>query len=94
MEDYYRAHKDRGLAIVAYSLDKTQREVDAFMREEGYTFPAPLAGPGVEAAFGGVSRVPTSFIIDRRGRIRHKVSGQVHAGRLEDLISPLLDEPR
>ena len=93
MEAYYRAQKAQGFEIVAYSLDKTQHEVDSFMREEGYTFPAPLAAPGVEAAFGGVSRLPTSFVIDRQGRIRHKVSGQLHAGRLEDLIGPLLAEP-
>ncbi|MCU0934421.1 MAG: TlpA family protein disulfide reductase, partial [Thiobacillaceae bacterium] len=89
MEAYYREHKARGFEIVAYSLDKTQQEVDVFMRQEGYTFPAPLASPGVDAAFGGVSRLPTSFVIDRQGRIRHKVSGQVHKGRLEDLINPL-----
>jgi thiol-disulfide isomerase/thioredoxin len=92
MEAYYREHKARGFEIVAYSLDKTQQEVDVFMRQEGYTFPAPLASPGVDAAFGGVSRLPTSFVIDRQGRIRHKVSGQVHKGRLEDLINPLLAE--
>jgi len=93
MEDYYRAHKGRGFEIVAYSTDKTQQEVDAFMAKEGYTFPAPLAPSGVQAAFGGIDRLPTSFIIDRQGRIRHKVSGQLHAGRLEDLIGPLLDGP-
>lgn len=93
MEDYYRANKGRGFEIVAYSTDKTQQEVDAFMAKEGYTFPAPLAPPGVETAFGGVDRLPTSFVIDRQGRIRHKVSGQLHAGRLEDLIGPLLAEP-
>ncbi|MEW5771274.1 MAG: TlpA disulfide reductase family protein [Pseudomonadota bacterium] len=94
MQAFYQAHKAEGFAIVAYSLDKTQHEVDTFMKDEGYTFPAPLAAPGVDAAFGGVDRLPTSFIIDRRGRIRHKISGQVHAGRLDDLITPLLAEPR
>jgi hypothetical protein len=93
MEAYYRVHGSRGFEIVAYSQDKTQQEVEAFMAQEGYTFPAPLAGPGVEDAFGGVSRLPTSFVIDRQGRIRHKVIGQLHAGRLEDLISPLLAGP-
>lgn len=94
MEAYYRENKAKGFAIVAYSLDKTQQEVDAFMAENAYSFPAPLAQPGTQAAFGGVDRLPTSFVVDRQGRIRHKISGQVHAGRLEDLVSPLLAEPR
>lgn len=93
MQDYYIAKRDKGFAIVAYSLDKTQAEADAYMRQEGYTFPAPLAPPGVAAAFGGVDKLPTSYVIDRQGRIRHRISGQVHAGRLHDLIDPLLALP-
>ena len=92
MEDFYRNHRAQGFEIVALSYDETQAEVDAFMRREGYTFPAHLADPTASGAFGGVSRLPTSFVIDRAGRIRHKVSGQVHYGRLEDLVLPLLKE--
>ena len=94
MQDFYAAHRDKGFTIVAYSVDDSQATVAAFMRENGYTFAAPLAEAGVSAAFGDVDRLPTSFVIDRTGRIRHKISGQVHAGRLEDLILPLLAEPK
>lgn len=93
MEAFYRENREKGFAIVAYSLDKSQAEVDAFMREKGYSFPAPLAGPAETAAFGGVERVPLSFVVDRDGMLRHRVAGQVHAGRLEDLIRPLLARP-
>ena len=41
MQAYYQANRARGLEIVAYSLDKTQGEVDDFMRTQGYSFPAP-----------------------------------------------------
>lgn len=92
MQEYFAAHKDQGFAIVAYSLDKTQAEADAYMGKEGYTFAAPLAPPGASQAFGGVDKLPTSFVIDRRGRIRHRIAGQVHAGRLADLAGPLLAE--
>lgn len=92
MQEFYAAHKGQGFAIVAYSLDKTQAEADAYMRQEGYTFAAPLVGPGVTQAFGGVDKLPTSFVIDRQGRIRHRIAGQVHEGRLEDLVRPLLGE--
>ena len=93
MEAFYRENRSRGFEIVAYSLDKTQAEADAYLRGEGYTFPAPLVSQAVSEAFGGVNRVPLSFVIDRDGVIRHKIAGQVHAGRLEDLIAPLLAAP-
>jgi len=91
MQAFYQENKAKGFEIVAYSLDKTQMEVDEFMRSEGYSFPAPLATQEIRMAFGDVSRVPLSFIVDRDGIVRHKIAGQVHAGRLDDLITPLLE---
>lgn len=44
----------------------------------------------VLAAFGNVGSVPTSFIVDAGGNIRHKIAGQVHYPRLEKLVTPLL----
>lgn len=90
METFYRENRARGFEIVAYSLDKTQAEADAYLREAGYSFPAPLMSAQVSQAFGGVDRIPLSFVIDRDGVIRHRIAGQVHAGRLDDLITPLL----
>lgn len=60
------------------------------MLAKGYTFPAPLASSEVTEAFGGVTRMPLSFVVDRNGIVRHKIAGQVHPGRLDDLITPLL----
>jgi len=90
MQAFYQANRSRGFEIVAYSLDKTQAEVDEFMRANGFTFPAPLAAPPVMQAFGGVDRVPLSFVVDREGVIRQRIAGQVHRGRLEKLIEPWL----
>jgi len=90
MQAFYQANRSRGFEIVAYSLDKTQAEVDAFMRANGFTFPAPLAAPPVMQAFGGVDRVPLAFVVDREGVIRQRIAGQVHRGRLEKLIEPWL----
>jgi thiol-disulfide isomerase/thioredoxin len=90
MQAFYQDNKAKGFEIVAYSLDKTQTEADDYMRREAYTFPAPLASSEVTTAFGGVSRMPLSFVIDRNGIVRHKISGQVHPGRLDELITPLL----
>ena len=91
MERFYRDYRSQGFDILALSLDETQAEVDGFMREEGYTFPAYLSA-GASHGFGDVSRLPTSFIIDRQGVIRHKITGQVHYARLEKYILPLLKE--
>lgn len=89
METFYMDYRERGFEILALSLDDDPETVTRFMAKEGYHFPAVMAGTS-GAAFGGVSRLPTSFVIDRQGRIRHKVSGQLHYGRLQDMVEPLL----
>ncbi len=92
MERFYRNTRARGFEIVALSQDDDAETVRRFMAEEGYHFPAAMADGGHAAAFGGVGRLPTSFLIDRQGRLRNKISGQVHYARLDDLVEPLLRE--
>ncbi len=48
------------------------------MHDKGFRFLAAPTNAAVAAAFGKVATVPTSFIVDRDGRIRHKIAGQVH----------------
>jgi thiol-disulfide isomerase/thioredoxin len=91
MEKFYRDYRDRGVEIVALSEDDDPVKVREFLQQEGYAFKVAMAGRA-GSDFGGVDRLPTSFVIDKRGHIRSKVSGQVHYGRLEDLVVPLLKE--
>jgi thiol-disulfide isomerase/thioredoxin len=92
MQRFYGDYRARGFEIVALSQDDDAEKVRQFMTREGYGFLAAMANGSQAAAFGGVSRLPTSFLIDKQGRLRKKISGQVHYARLEDLVEPLLTE--
>jgi len=92
MERFYQDYRGRGFEILALAQDEDSETVRQFMAKEGYPFPVAMAQAEQAAALGGVSRLPTSFIIDKQGRVRHKVSGQVHYARLEELVKPLLEE--
>jgi thiol-disulfide isomerase/thioredoxin len=91
MQDFYNDYQGKGFEILAFSVDDDPAKVESFLREKGYTFPALVASADQRRAFGDVSRLPTSFIIDKNGRLRHKISGQVHYGRLKNLVEPLLN---
>ena len=93
MERFWQDYRGQGFEILALSQDDNPAQVRDFLAREGYHFPAAMMAPGQATALGEVSRLPTSFIIDRRGQVRKKISGQVHYGRLEDLVKPLLAEP-
>jgi len=92
MESFQQDYQAKGFEIIALSQDDDIGKVAAFIGKEGYHFPVALAPAGASAAFSGVSRLPTSFVIDKQGRVRKKISGQVHYARLKDLVAPLLAE--
>ncbi|MDR2181457.1 MAG: TlpA family protein disulfide reductase [Treponema sp.] len=69
METLYRRYKDRGLEILAVNMGEDARTVTAFMNRHQLSFPALLDPGGTIGDRYGVQAIPTSFILDRRGRI-------------------------
>ncbi len=70
MERLHRALGPRGLAVVAVDFQETADEIHAFVAELGLTFPVLLDESG--AVTGGrylVNALPTTFVLDRQGRI-------------------------
>jgi peroxiredoxin len=77
MEKLYQAYRDRGLEILAISADKSSKVVvESFVEARGLTFPILLDPANEVFAQYGVRGLPTSYLLDRQGRI---VSGEVGA---------------
>ena len=66
--------------------------VRAFMSEHHITYPVAMASAAVVRDFGGASVLPTSFLIDREGRIRNEIRGAFTSFALERAVDPLLAE--
>ena len=90
IDEYWKDNRARGFEVIAISIDDSPEQIAAWAKKTGYTFMAAPTNASVGAAFGTVNSVPTSFILDRDGHIRHKVAGQLHAARLKKLVEPLL----
>jgi peroxiredoxin len=92
-ERVYRDKREQGFTIVAISTDRTgTAPVREFLAARQLTFPAGMATPDVVREFGGVRALPTSFLIDRQGRIRHQVSGYFAEPALRLAVDRLLRE--
>jgi thiol-disulfide isomerase/thioredoxin len=94
IDDFWRDTRSKGFEVVSISIDDSPEKIAAWMRDKGYAFMAAPTNASVAAAFGNVASVPTSFIVDADGRIRHTVAGQLHYARLEKLVMPLLPTAR
>lgn len=90
IDAFWKDHRGRGFEVVSISIDDAPDKIAAWMQDKDYAFMAAPTNASVAAAFGPVSAVPTSFIVDAEGRIRHKIAGQVHYPRLEKRVVPLL----
>ena len=68
--------------------------VRRFLDDTGVTYPIGVDPNSDFADFGGrpVQAIPTSFLIDREGRIRLQVVGLVKEKTLRATLSPLLLE--
>ncbi len=94
IDAFWQDYRDRGFEVVSISIDDPAEKIAAWMQDKDYAFMAAPTNASVTAAFGKVASVPTSFIVDTKGRVRHKIAGQVHYPRLEKLVAPLLAEAK
>jgi len=69
----------------------------AYLEQHGNNFEHVVDMKGRISIDYGVYGVPETFVIDKKGVIRHKqigpVMGDVYSSILEDVIEPLLNEP-
>jgi peroxiredoxin len=95
MEKLYQVYRERGLTILAISSDVSGRTaVEPFVRKRGLTFPILLNPERDVFAQYGVRGLPTSYLVDRRGRV---VSSEIGArdwssGAVRETVERLLAE--
>ena len=104
MQRAYDELRDEGLEIVAVAVDdrpglrqpdgSIEGLVSDFVDQHGLTFPVVVDPTGDTERRYGVSALPTTFLIDRNGRIRvREVGGRFwDRGPQMDMIRNLLEE--
>ncbi len=83
--------ESRGLSIVGVSYDDTADLVQQFQKDIPQSYQVVLGGREVGADLPAAP-LPTTYIIDREGRIREKIIGERTRAQFESSIKPLLEE--
>lgn len=90
-EALHKKYADRGLVILGLSLDELEpAEVKRFGETMKVSYPLIMADGTVAEKFGGIEALPTTFLIDREGNIRHVKVGLTDMAAYEKLILSLL----
>jgi len=90
-----RRFGNRNLALIAVAMryDPPNRVLD-YAEGAALPFVVSLDPMGkIEAAFGGVTGTPTTFVIDKRGQIVQRIVGALDFPRLHTLLEAKLKEP-
>ena len=66
--------------------------VRTFLRQKGITYPVAMAWQASLSGFGEVGGLPTSYLIGRDGKIKHRVEGLFAEPALRMAVRQLLDE--
>lgn len=95
MEQLYQTFKEEDFVMLAVNLFETPEQVGQFRQEFQLSFPLPIDPDGSIVAFYGVRGIPTTFLIDRQGKIVAQAVGERNWGSPEaqELIQALLAQP-
>src|SRR5262245_22300363 len=87
-------HYGDRLAIIGLSIDESPAEdVKAFAVELGVNYPVVMSTRALEAEFGGITAVPSTFVIDPQGRILQRHLGLLRGPRTEHEVRVLAGLP-
>jgi peroxiredoxin len=85
-------YADQGFVIVGLSVDQGVRsDVVRWVDQRGLTFPIAFAPGSVVRSYGGAHVLPTSILVDREGRIAHRVEGLYAEPALRAAVRRLLN---
>jgi peroxiredoxin len=90
--EFNKTYKARGLAVVGVSMDEDGwKSVKPYLTTKKIDYPIVVGTEDVAKAYGGVDSLPSTFIIDRDGKIAFSHSGLVGKDTYETEIRSLLD---
>ena len=82
----------RGLKILGAALEDNVPDIESYQKEvRKFEYQVLVGGSDAKARFGGTV-LPTTYLIDRDGRIRQKIIGARDRAGWEAAVKPLLDE--
>ena len=87
----HKKYSEKGLVILGVSLDKDGLGVlGTFVHENMIPYKVVMGDNRISNAFGGVSSIPTLYMVDREGRLVRKLTGYHSYNQLEEQVKKYL----
>jgi peroxiredoxin len=94
LQAFHEENKEKGVVVIGASTDTDGSDlVKRFATRNGLTFPILMADETAQQVFGGISQIPTTFIVDRDGTFVARYIGALTKAELNKVVAPLLAKP-
>jgi peroxiredoxin len=92
--DLQRRDRDRGFEVLGVAMDDEGWEVvKPFVAELGVNYRVLIGNDATTQMYGGVDALPTTFLIDRSGKVAIVHVGLASRKEIEDGVEQLLQSP-
>jgi peroxiredoxin len=92
--EFERKYKDRGFEVLGVSMDDDGwKAINPFVAKRKMNYRVVLGDDKTGDQYGGLEALPTTFVIDRSGRIAAVHVGLASKKDFEDAIEKLLEAP-
>lgn len=90
----FQEYSAKGFKIFAISMDEIREDAVDFVSGESLSYSLLYDGKGISADKFDITGMPTSFLLDRNGQIRHSYQGfkLSHVAQLKKDIELMLNE--
>ena len=68
VQKLHDAYSNRGLTVLAFSIDRTEQAAKDYLAKHGYTFNVAMRSADVDRWFGHPA-VPKTYVVDAKGKI-------------------------
>ncbi len=93
--EFEQKYKDRDFAVLGVSMDDDGwKSVKPYITEHKINYRVMIGSEVISQQFGDIDSLPTSFILDRQGRIAATHVGLVDKRDYQNEILKLLDDPK
>ena len=69
VQKLYEETSNRGLTVLAFSIDATEQAAKEYLTKRGYTFPVAMRGADVDRWFGRNRTLPETYVVDATGKV-------------------------
>lgn len=92
LEVYYQAHQDEDFTLIGISAGDTVEQIENFVTQYQLSFPMWVDLDTAALLAFRNNGLPSSYVIDKTGRVRLAWTGAISLEMLEKYVTPLLRE--